>query len=134
MLHPKQDAGLERFMRDDRFAYPIWQLEPGYADERGYDDYERLFLAAYRAAFRMHASPERVCPYVNRYLRFYVVAPWVREFARGCGNDPLALELAGAPLDPQLDWRRLARWFEGALPLLYVRRDGARPGQVNFVA
>ena len=134
MLHPKQDAGLECAMQDDRFANPIWQLEPGYADEPGYDDYERLFLAAYRTTFRMHASPARVRPYLDRYLRFYVAAPWVREFARGCSNDPLALELAGAPLDPQFDLRRLARWLEGALPLLYVRCDGARPGQVDFAA
>ncbi len=121
-------------MQDDRFAHPVWQLEPGFADAPGYDDYERLFLAAYRAAFRMHASPARVRPYLERYLRCYVVAPWVREHAAGCRNDPLAAELARAPLDPQLDWRHLARWCEGVLPLLVLRRDGARPGQVTITA
>jgi len=121
-------------MQDDRFAHPIWQLDPCYGDEPSYDDYERLFLAAYSAAFRLHPSPARVRPYVSRYLRFYVVAPWAREFASARSSDPLAVELARAPLDPLLDWRRLARWAEGRAPLLYMRRDGARPGQTTFAA
>jgi hypothetical protein len=53
-------------MQDDRFAHPIWQLDPCYGDEPSYDDYERLFLAAYRATFHLHASPARVRPYVTR--------------------------------------------------------------------
>jgi hypothetical protein len=122
-------------MQDDRFAHPIWQLDPCYGDEPSYDDYERLFLAAYRATFHLHASPARVRPYVTRYLRFYVAAPWVREFASTRSSDPLAAELARAPLDPVIDWRHLARWFEGCAPLLYAlhasRWRATRPGDVR---
>lgn len=121
-------------MQQQRFAQPVWELDPHCADEPSYDDYERLFLAAYRDTFRMHASPARVRPYLTRYLRFYVVAPWVRAYAQARHADPLATELASAPLDPQLDWRGLARWIEGVLPLLIVRRDGARPGQTTLAA
>jgi hypothetical protein len=121
-------------MQQQRFAHPVWELDPHCANEPTYDDYERLFLAAYRDTFRMHASPARVRPYLTRYLRFYVVAPWVRAYALAHGADPLAAELAGAPIDPQVDLRGVVRWIEGVVPLLIVRRDGARPGQTTFAA
>ena len=133
MLLKHEDCG-HKSMQQDRFAQPIWDFDPWAANEPSYDDYERLYLAAYRAAFRMHASPARVRPYLDRYMRFYVVAPWVRAYALTQSGDPLAAELASAPLDPQIDLRRLARWIEGIVPLLVVRHDGANPGQATFAA
>ncbi len=121
-------------MQDDRFAHPVWELDPGCDLAHGYDDYQRLFLAAYRATFHLHASPSRVRPYLSRYLRFYVVAPWLRDYARGWPDDPVAAELAHAPLDPQIDLRGLARWLETALPLVYVRREATPYGKVRLAA
>lgn len=121
-------------MRNDRFAHPIWDLDPAQGDRPDYDDYERLFLAAYRRAFRLHPTPRRVRPYVMRYMRFYVAAPWARDYARAHAGDVVAEEVAAAPVDPLLDWRHIARWIEGALPFWFVPREPPPPGLGRFPA
>lgn len=92
-------------MDRDRLARPLWDLDPGDQVRPGYADYEQFFCAAYEASFGLPASPERVRRYLLRYLRFYVLAPWVREYAVRAPRGPVSEELADAPLDPVFDLR-----------------------------
>lgn len=121
-------------MHNGRFLHPIWELDPRHEAQPTYDDYERVFLAAYSEAFHLPASPERIRPYLTRYLRLYVVAPWVHDFADRKHADPVAEELVGAPLDTLFDWRRVCRWLESTLPLYYICHDPVDPDRAHLEA
>ncbi len=121
-------------MQTGRFPHPIWELDPRYEAQPTYDDYERLFLAAYSAAFHLPASPARIRPYLTRYLRFYVVAPWVHDYAGRAHAEQVAEELVGAPLDTFFDWRRVCRGLESILPMYWICRDPFDPGRVHLEA
>jgi hypothetical protein len=99
-------------MNRDRIHLAIWDIDPADGDAMfGFADCERLFMEAYEATFTLRATRGRVRPYLWRYLRYGIVAPWVRRYLREqCPGHALA-ELAEAPLDPFVDWRVPARWL-----------------------
>lgn len=121
-------------MRDERLSFPVWQVGSRQDTQPTYDDYERLFLVAYTAAFSLPATSDRIRPYLTRYLRQSVVAPWVREYAGRDRSDPVAEELAKAPIDGLFDWRCIRRKLEVALPFFCVFCDPVRPDQAQLEA
>jgi hypothetical protein len=121
-------------LRDDRTSFPIWEVGSRDETPHTYDDYERLFLVAYRAAFSLPATSARIRPYLTRYLRQSVIAPWVREYAGRDLGDPVAEELANAPIDRLFDWRCIKRKLEVALPFCCVFCDPVRPDQAQLKA
>jgi len=121
-------------VRNDSIAHPLWELDPRHHAQPTYDDFERMFLAAYSAAFRLQATPDRIHPYLTRYLSFNVVAPWVRDFASHVHGDEAAELLVDAALDPMFDWRHIARWLEANLPLIHLSRDDGSSCHGRFQA
>ncbi len=105
-------------MDHDKHPVSIWDLDPQDLDLPSVEEFERLFMEAYSYTFRVLATPQRVRPYLRRYLRFRVVPPWVRRYVREVLAGDAIGNLGDAPLDPAVDWSFVGRYLSYALPLL----------------
>ena len=82
----------------------LWDLDPREGvPSWPYEDYEIVFLTAFRYAFGRTAPRTRINGYLQRYFRFGVVPYWVRIYVREELNGVTVGNLASAPLDPQID-------------------------------
>jgi len=101
-------------MQHKRFC-SIWELDPREQHQPCYADIARLFMDAYEHRFGMRAPPRRIRPYLMRYLRFGVIAPWVRSYLAGQRRSHALAELCNTPLDPTFDLRYVSRWLSRTL-------------------
>ena len=99
----------------------IWEMDPACEDEIDLDDYTRLFLAAFERRFHSRAHPEEVQIYLNRYLSYRVIPPWLRDYLVRTFGDEDPYLMANAPIDPSFDWR-VAEWPIFALILWLQQR------------
>jgi hypothetical protein len=105
----------------------IWDINPWDGEALEYADFEQLFMLAYEYQFLLPASPVIVWPYLNRYFRFRVVPPWLREYIRVVLHGEAIANIGNAPLDPAFDWRQIQRWLVAGLP----RARGERGDKPN---
>ena len=89
----------------DRKTGSIWDLDPWERDEQSYEEIEALFIAAWECRFGGRPDSAVVRPYVQRYLRYRVIPPWVGVYAQTKLEEGAMNDIARAPLDPAIDLR-----------------------------
>lgn len=94
-------------MKRDDFPDSIWEIDPRSCEEHEYEEFEALFLAAWEHSFLSRPPVKCIRPYVQRYLRFRVIPPWVATYIREVLKGEAIENMANAPLDPAIDLRRL---------------------------
>lgn len=119
-------------MNPKRTIRSIWDIDPNDIEEHEYEEFEELFSAAYKHAFKHTPSTRQIWSYLQRYFRFRVIPPWVRDYVKTVQGGDGIDNIGNAPLDPVFD---LQPWFERLSVLFFFgRASSSRDDNSTFEA
>lgn len=109
-------------MERDVDRLPVRAREPRKDGDFDLDDLLDLFNAAFEHRFCQPLPEARLHAYVQRYLRFGLVPPWVRGYVQRVLGGIAPNRIGQAPLDPVFDLR-LWLWQLSTATVFWARRQ-----------